>query len=105
VKENQDGKRLIKTSEEDPGSWLNEEGIFALIRSGKTFIDITDIDYSIPDKSKVSVKAIPTTLKHQGTVNPLNAQINSQRVLDFVRQFSSYHNRLYASITGRNSQL
>lgn len=39
------GQRLIKTSEEDPGQWVTEEGKAALVKSSQRtgFIDITDV--------------------------------------------------------------
>lgn len=39
----ENGNRLIKTSENEPGKWLNQEEIFALIRAGQHFVDITDL--------------------------------------------------------------
>lgn len=42
----EEGKRLIKTSEEHPGEWMTEEQIVDLIKKKVTFIDITDFDYS-----------------------------------------------------------
>jgi len=49
--------------------------------------------------------AIPTTIRFQETVSRVLTKLNTQRVEDFVKQFSSYHNRYYASQTGRSSQL
>lgn len=42
----EEGKRLIKTSEDHPGEWMTEEQIVNLIKKKVTFIDITDFDYS-----------------------------------------------------------
>lgn len=83
---------------------MTEKEIFGLILNRNHFMDITDFDYSNVDRSKVNVKSIPKTLKYQDKVNQLLPLINNQRIFDFVRHFSSYHNRLYASVTGRESQ-
>ena len=42
--------RLIKTSEEDPGQWVTEEEKDALVTASHrtSFIDITDIEVSVP---------------------------------------------------------
>ncbi|CAL8142578.1 unnamed protein product [Orchesella dallaii] len=101
----QEGKRLIKTSEEDPGQWMDENEISELIKAKKTFIDITDFDLPPFKPEDVNIKAIPTTLRFQSTVREVLTKLNGQRVEDFVRQFSSYHNRYYAAQTGRDSQL
>ncbi|ODM92511.1 putative leucine aminopeptidase 1 [Orchesella cincta] len=101
----QEGKRLIKTSEEDPGQWMDENEIFDLIKAKKTFIDITDSDFPEIKPEDVNIKAIPTTLRFQEIVRDVLTNLNSQRIEDFVREFSSYHNRYYAAQTGRDSQL
>ncbi|ODM92510.1 putative leucine aminopeptidase 1 [Orchesella cincta] len=101
----QEGKRLIKTSEEDPGQWMDENEIFELIRAHKTFIDITDFDLPAIKPEDVNTKAIPTTIRFQTTVREVLTKLNTQRVEAFVREFSSYRNRYYSSQTGRDSQL
>jgi len=104
VPENGEEKRLIQTSEGDPGVWMTEDEIFGLIRERKTFMDITDFDYSGVVKPKIKINAIPTTLKYQREVNDLVSLIKKDRLIDFVRHFSSYYNRYYTSNTGRESQ-
>lgn len=37
-----EGKRLIKTSETDAGSWLGEDEIFGLIKNGIKFVNVTE---------------------------------------------------------------
>jgi len=101
----EDGKRLIKTSEEDPGKWMTEDDIFGLIKTGQTFIDVTDFNYPAADPDTIIAKSVPTELRFQETVRRVTNNLNSPRVQDFVRQFSSYHNRYYAAQTGRTSQL
>lgn len=47
VGENQE-KRLIQTSEDQPATWMTEDEIFELIERNQGFMDITDFDYSNP---------------------------------------------------------
>jgi len=51
-----EGKRLIKTSEQDPGQWMDENQIFELKRAKKTFIDITDFGNPAINPDDVNVK-------------------------------------------------
>ncbi len=55
VTENE-GKRLIQTSEEEPARWMTEKEIFQLIQKNKGFMDITDFDYS-----DVKIRNVPIT--------------------------------------------
>lgn len=36
-----DGKRLIKTSEDEPGTWMSSDEVWALIKQQGEFVDVT----------------------------------------------------------------
>ncbi|CAL8109376.1 unnamed protein product [Orchesella dallaii] len=99
------GKRLIKTSEEEPAKWMTDDEIWSLIEKHQNFIDITDHqDMPVAKPEDVDIKAIPTTLRYQTAVRTVLNSINADRIEAFVTQFSSYHNRYYTSATGLESQ-
>ncbi|XP_021953333.1 leucine aminopeptidase 1 [Folsomia candida] len=98
------GKRLIKTSFEEPGQWMDEDEIWALIMKHQNFIDITDHNFPDIKEGDVNVQAIPTTLRFQSTVNGLLGRTNITRIQDFVGTFSSYFSRYYQSPNGTESQ-
>ncbi|ODM98733.1 putative leucine aminopeptidase 1 [Orchesella cincta] len=99
------GKRLIKTSEEEPAKWMTDDEVWSLINKHQNFIDITDHqDMPVVRPQDVPTKAIPTTLKYQTTVRTVLNSINADRIEAFVTQFSSYHNRYYQANTGVESQ-
>jgi leucyl aminopeptidase len=96
--------RLIKTSEDKPAEWMDEQQVWALIERHQNFMDITDTKIPKFNPEDVNVKAIPTTLKYQTLVNSAIALINASRIREFVVAFSSYFNRYYTADTGLQSQ-
>ncbi|XP_021945455.1 leucine aminopeptidase 1 [Folsomia candida] len=98
------GKRLIKTTFEGPGQWMDEDEIWGLISKHQNFMDITDHNFPDIKEGDVNVQAIPTTLRFQSTVNGLLGRTSITRMQDFIRTFSSYHNRYYQAQTGIDSQ-
>jgi len=99
-----EAKRLIKTSEQDPGTWMTESEVIELALSTKSFVDITnDRDFSL-EKAAAHINAIPTSARFQTVVNELIRSADQLRVQNFVKSFSEYFNRNYQSATGEESQ-
>ena len=73
--------RLIKTSEQDPGSWVTEEDKISKFKAKHVhFIDITDItdtdtlkrlNGSGGDDQRAAAVVYPTTVSHQSEANAL----------------------------------
>jgi len=97
-------KRLIKTSEEEPAKWMDQEEIWGLIENYINFMDVTDHVFPNISSADHNIEAIPTQLRYESLVRTLFNFINMQRVQNFVRDFSSYHNRHHQSATGAASQ-
>ncbi|KAK7432023.1 hypothetical protein QQZ08_001313 [Neonectria magnoliae] len=104
--------RLIKTSEEDPGTWVTEEEKFDLYTSkGIGFVDITDITddevlsiLSVPpsDTSSITRRAVtyPTVLNHTTEANALIAKASITGPQSWVKSLTDFHNRHYRSTYG-----
>jgi hypothetical protein len=45
--EQENGKRLIKTSEKEPAQWMDEDQIWSLIEKHQNFVDVTG--HNFPD--------------------------------------------------------
>ncbi|KAJ3279362.1 Leucine aminopeptidase 1 [Borealophlyctis nickersoniae] len=97
------GKRLISTSEVD-SSWLTEDQIFDLIRSGTKFIDITDGDlenlHSFKEPKRFAPPEGPT---HQSLVRSLTNNVSESRMRDFLTTFTGFKTRYYKSASGAAS--
>ncbi|KAK7423669.1 hypothetical protein QQX98_000859 [Neonectria punicea] len=109
----QDGSlRLIKTSEEDPGTWVTEEEKFELYTSKSIgFVDITDITddevlsiLSVPpsDTSSITRRAVtyPTVLSHTTEANSLIATASIAGPQSWAKSLTDFHNRHYRSTYG-----
>ncbi|OXA60778.1 Leucine aminopeptidase 1 [Folsomia candida] len=93
------GKRLIKTSQEGAGQWMDEDEIWGLIAKHANFIDITDHNFPDVKEGDVNVKGI-----FPSVVNALLERTSIPRMLDFVQTFSNFFNRYHQSQTGIDSQ-
>ncbi|KAL0940294.1 leucine aminopeptidase [Colletotrichum truncatum] len=107
--------RLIKTSEEDPGTWVTEDEKFEKYTSkGIGFIDITDITdegvlsvLSSPSNdvqvSKVAARqavTYPTTLTHVTEANSLITRVTNTGPQSWLKTLTDFHNRHYRSTYG-----
>jgi len=97
-------KRLIQTSEDEPAKWMDQEEIWGLIENYVNFMDVTDHVFPNISSADHNIKAIPTQLRYESLVRTLFNFISMQRIRDFVRDFSAYHNRNHLSATGAASQ-
>ncbi|XP_035708337.1 leucine aminopeptidase 1 [Folsomia candida] len=84
--EGQPAKRLIKWGESDEGSWLGEEEIFTLIKSGIHFVDVTTI--------------IPGNLRFEDVVLTAIGNIDIDRMTTFVDRLDNFPNRYYNNQNG-----
>jgi len=100
-KVNQEGKRLIKLSEEEPAKWLTQEEVFEVIRKQAHFVDITD-HQSRPLKT-ASVRAFPEKAQYQSIVEPIILSLSIARMESFIQSFSEFYNRYYNVASGRDS--
>ncbi|KAF7555029.1 hypothetical protein G7Z17_g2505 [Cylindrodendrum hubeiense] len=105
-------KRLIKTSEEDPGQWFTQEQIDKLAQESRrtNFIDITDIqDEEIlsvlstpPSERSIEARRVtyPTTLTHITEANSLISGVSNTGPQSWLQTLTTYHNRHYRSTYG-----
>ncbi|KAK1986336.1 peptidase family M28 [Colletotrichum cereale] len=107
------GLRLVKTSEEDAGTWVTEDEKFEKYTSkGIGFIDITDISdeevlnvlSTAPENvtTLVSRQAItyPTTLSHVTEANSLISRVSNTNPQSWLKTLTDFNNRHYRSTTG-----
>ncbi|KAK1596573.1 peptidase family M28 [Colletotrichum navitas] len=107
------GLRLVKTSEDDTGTWVTEDEKFDKYTiKGVGFIDITDISdeevlnlLSTAPKnvsSLVSRQAItyPTTLTHVTEANSLISRVSNTNPQSWLKTLTEFNNRHYRSTTG-----
>ncbi|KAJ0162807.1 Leucine aminopeptidase 1 [Colletotrichum tanaceti] len=107
------GLRLVKTSEDDAGSWVTEDEKYEKYTSkGIGFIDITDIsDEEVlnalstgPENATalVSRQAItyPTTLTHVAEANSLISRVSNTNPQSWLQTLTDFNNRHYRSATG-----
>lgn len=98
-------KRLIKTSAELPGQWLDEDQIGQLVSKHVNFVDVTDYpNLKEVNPADVNTKDIPSSVEFATTVRPMLNLLQTSRIDAFIREFSSYHTRYYTSATGLQSQ-
>ncbi|UNI16595.1 Bacterial leucyl aminopeptidase [Purpureocillium takamizusanense] len=103
--------RLVKTSEQDPGQWVDEKDFWSKFTSkGITFIDITDVE----DKEVLAVLSgqtgsaslakiaatYPSGPQHVEEANKLISQSNTNGPQSWLKSLTSFHTRHYQSSTG-----
>ncbi|KAK2596870.1 hypothetical protein N8I77_012757 [Diaporthe amygdali] len=101
-------RRLIKTSEFDPGTWVREdEKIENYVAKGINFVDITDMDEAevaatLSTSSAVEAAAVsyPSTLSHQTEANTLISEISASGQKTFLKTLTDFYNRYYRSTYG-----
>lgn len=105
------GMRLIKTSEDDPGKWINKEDKYSMIKSKggcAHYIDITNIEDSavlerLSTKERIEVKKVaefPSELSHVEEANGFISSANTDGPQTWLEHLASYYNRHCESETG-----
>lgn len=97
------GLRLVKTADEDPGTWMTEEEKFEKLISKKIgFMDITDtLDLEAQHLSRlltprdVEAAAFPSGPTHQSTANPLISQARQANLVTWANGLANIYNRYY----------
>ncbi|KAH7133835.1 hypothetical protein EDB81DRAFT_695529 [Dactylonectria macrodidyma] len=96
------GLRLVKTSEEDPGTWMTEEEKFEKLISKKIgFVDITDtpdlenIRSSRLADDTVTVQAFPSAPSHQTEAKALIAKASQSNLETWANALAAIYNRYY----------
>ncbi|KAI1265405.1 hypothetical protein F5Y18DRAFT_51647 [Xylariaceae sp. FL1019] len=93
--------RLIKTSEEDAGTWMTEEEKFEkLISKHIGFMDITETPnleaLGAQRLAEVQKRAtFPSAPSHQSTANPLIANVNQSNLQSWTNTLANFYNRYY----------
>ncbi|KAK1521169.1 peptidase family M28 [Colletotrichum abscissum] len=104
------GLRLVKTYEEDPGTWVTEDEKYEKYTSkGIGFIDITDVS----DEEVLNALATggnhlasrqtvvyPTTLSHVTEANSLITRVSNTNPQTWLRTLTNFQNRHYRSTYG-----
>ncbi|KAI1841671.1 hypothetical protein JX265_009314 [Neoarthrinium moseri] len=97
-----DELRLIKTSDEDPGTWMTEEEKFEkLISKRLGFMDITDtleLESLRADKvatRQVQAAAFPSAPSHQTEAKALIAKLVQSNLSTWLNEMAAIYNRYY----------
>lgn len=122
-------KRLVKTSESDPGKWVDEATLLSMKRDGIHFVDITDHTYSFNfapptvfgeigfitllylklvtlfNKFYSQIIDFPSGVQYPTVVKSIIPHLSIPRMEEFLTHFVSYFNRLYSAPTGKESAL
>ncbi|KAJ3409585.1 Leucine aminopeptidase 1 [Chytridiales sp. JEL 0842] len=98
-----EGFRLISTAE-GQAEWMDEAGILGLIRMGKKFIDVTDLDLErVQALDAPKSYAPPTKVAHKSIVEPMLKNVSIPHMTEFLTEFSSFKTRYYQSASGKES--
>ncbi|KAF6800313.1 leucine aminopeptidase [Colletotrichum sojae] len=107
--------RLVKTSEDDAGTWVTEDEKFEKYTSkGIGFIDITDItddevltalstasdDVQVSKLAERQAVTYPTTLTHVAEANSLITRVSNTGPQSWLKTLTDFNNRHYRSTTG-----
>lgn len=104
AKARDEGLRLVKTSDEDPGTWMTEEEKFEKLISKKIgFADITEtlelealhLSNLASAEKRQEVAAFPTGPTHQSVANPLIAQASQSNIESWANSLANFYNRYY----------
>ncbi|KAK6819653.1 hypothetical protein PG995_011051 [Apiospora arundinis] len=94
--------RLVKTSEEDAGTWMTEEQKFEqLISKGIHFADITDtmeLETLRADRMVAAVAkraTFPSSASHQSEANPLISKLSQSNLQTWTNAMADFYNRYY----------
>ncbi|KAI1359700.1 Zn-dependent exopeptidase [Xylaria arbuscula] len=98
-----EGLRLVKTSEDDAGTWMTEEEKFEKLISKRIgFMDITET----PDleamgearraaKAEQKAAAFPSSASHQTEANALIANVKQSNLQSWTNTLANFYNRYY----------
>ncbi|KAI9000220.1 hypothetical protein BC832DRAFT_520323, partial [Gaertneriomyces semiglobifer] len=92
--------------QETSRKWMEEEEIFALLKQGKKFVDVTDGWWdddglqTLKRPSKDNFR-LPQNVTHQDIVEPLVKQISEDEMEAFLTEFSGFHTRYYRTASGK----
>ncbi|KAF7535831.1 hypothetical protein G7054_g5081 [Neopestalotiopsis clavispora] len=98
-----EGLRLVKASDEDPGTWMTEEEKYERFTyKGLGFVDITDtmeleairINRAM-NIAEVQAAAFPTTPSHQTEANALIANVQQTTLSSWLTSMAAFYNRYY----------
>jgi leucyl aminopeptidase len=104
LKAREEGLRLVKTSDEDPGEWVTEDDKFERFVSKHIgFADVTDtlelealhLSNLAALDDTVSIQAIPTAPSHQTEANALIAQATQSNLSGWANGLANIYNRYY----------
>ncbi|RWA04921.1 hypothetical protein EKO27_g10180 [Xylaria grammica] len=96
--------RLVKTSEEDPGTWMTEEEKFEKLTSKRIgFMDITDtMGLEAMGAARKAAKAqqkaaaaFPSTPSHQTQAKTLIANVKQSNLQTWTNTLADFYNRYY----------
>jgi len=98
---NQD-KRLILTSDEEPGVWLNQAQIYLLRVKGTKFIDITE--HQDINENWLQVESnFPQSLFHLAYGQSITQLLSTALMTDVLKKLTSFKTRYYNSRQGQLS--
>ncbi|TRX91085.1 hypothetical protein FHL15_008067 [Xylaria flabelliformis] len=92
--------RLVKTSEEDPGTWMTEEEKFEKLTSKRIgFMDITDTmeleAMGAARKAQLKAAAFPSGPSHQTQANTLIKNVKQSNLQTWTNSLADFYNRYY----------
>ncbi|KAI0515141.1 Zn-dependent exopeptidase [Xylaria bambusicola] len=98
-----DGLRLVKTSEEDAGTWMTEEEKFEKLTSKRIgFMDITDTmeleamgEARRAARAQQKAAAFPSGPSHQTEANALIAKVKQSNLQTWTNTLADFYNRYY----------
>ncbi|KAI0423697.1 Zn-dependent exopeptidase [Xylaria sp. FL1042] len=92
--------RLVKTSENDAGTWMTEEEKFDKLTSKRIgFMDITDTmeleEMGAARTAQQKAAAFPTTPSHQTQANTLISNVKQSNLETWTNSLANFYNRYY----------
>uniref|UniRef100_A0A8H7NPD5 Peptide hydrolase n=1 Tax=Bionectria ochroleuca TaxID=29856 RepID=A0A8H7NPD5_BIOOC len=95
-----EGLRLVKTSEDDPGTWMTEEEKFEKLISKKIgFMDITETieleSFGLDSAAKIAAVAYPSGPSHQTEAKALIANAKQSNLETWANGLANIYNRYY----------
>ncbi|KAI3329731.1 Zn-dependent exopeptidase [Ustulina deusta] len=97
------GLRLVKISEDDPGTWMTEEDKFERLTSKRIgFVDITDtMELEAMGAARKAARAqqkaaaFPSAPSHQTQANALISNVNQSNLQTWTNTLANFYNRYY----------
>jgi leucyl aminopeptidase len=96
-----DARRLITTTP-TTANWLSQQEIQLLIQRNIKFIDVTEtIDWKVKYQNQRA--EFPKECLHEDVIKPLFSHVSTERMIQFLTTFSSFHTRYFKSNDGKKS--